>query len=271
MMLMPVPAATFPMMLSVSLPALDPPFPPSSSADDTAIRFTLTPGERLVIIGPNGSGKTSLLRMIAQELTPRRGDILFDGQPLASYSPRQRAQMIAVLSQHDAPDLSLTVEEYIALGRLPYARSVPHRENRAIVANVIQDTGLAHLKARPLAQLSGGERQRIALARALAQTPRLLLLDEPTNHLDFVRRAEFLARVKRQGITVIAALHDLALVEPFADRVLLLSKGRQIAWDTPKRTLVSSYLQPVFGLTSTVVTHPRSGKSLRLFETPYCD
>ena len=258
-------------MLSVHIPVLDPPFAPPEHDDEGAICFSFKEGERLVIIGPNGSGKTSLLRMIAQELTPRAGTILLDGKPLAHYSRQERAQMIAILAQHDEPDPRLTVKEYVTLGRLPHSHTAPAYAHTALINTILNDNGLASLSAQPLGQLSGGERQRAALARALAQTPRLLLLDEPTNHLDLVGRAAFLDRVKQQGITVIAVLHDLALVAPFADKVLLLSHGRQIVCDTPDRTLTTHHLEPVFGLTTTQVPHPRTGKPLRFFETPYCN
>lgn len=258
-------------MLSVHIPVLDPPFAPPKHDDKGAICFSLNEGERLVIIGPNGSGKTSLLRMIAQELTPRAGRLLLDDQPLADYSRQARAQMIAVLAQHDDPDPRLTVKEYVTLGRLPHSRTDSAHARATLIDSVLNDNGLTALSAQPLGKLSGGERQRAALARALAQTPRLLLLDEPTNHLDLVGRAAFLDRVKQQGITVIAVLHDLALVASFADKVLLLSHGRQIVCDTPDQTLTTHHLEPVFGLTTTLVPHPRTGKPLRLFETPYCN
>lgn len=258
----------FSFMLNVYLPALDPPFLTLSDAATSAIHFTLKEGECLVVIGPNGSGKTSLLRMISQEISPRAGTITMDGHALASFSRRQRASMIAVLSQYDTPDLRLTVEDYVALGRLPYHRVVPHKENARIVASTLKDLGLDAFKQRSLGDLSGGEQQRAALARALAQTPRLLLLDEPTNHLDLAGRAAFLALVKRKNITTIAVLHDLSLVESFADRVLMLSQGQQVVWDTPEHTLTTTFLQPVFGLTSTVVAHPQTGKPLRFFDIP---
>lgn len=235
-----------------------------------AIRFSVREGECLAVIGPNGSGKTSLLRAISQELTPFEGEIRLHGRPISALSRQQLAQKVAVLSQNDTPDMRLMVEDYVALGRLPHAREMSRGEHRAIIARVIQECGLARLRGRALSALSGGERQRAALARALAQTPSLLLLDEPTNHLDPSGRAELLSLVKGKGIAVVAVLHDLALIEPFADRVLLLSQGRQVFCDIPARVLVSEYLYPVFGLTSFTVPHPHTGKALRIFEVPHC-
>ncbi|EGT5746810.1 ABC transporter ATP-binding protein, partial [Cronobacter dublinensis subsp. dublinensis] len=126
------------------------------------------------------------------------------------------------------------------------------------------------LRQRLLGTLSGGQRQRAALARALAQTPALLLLDEPTNHLDPPARAALLSLVKSKGISVIAVLHDLAAIDDFADRVLVLHHGEQVACATPDITLQTPTLFPVFGMRSFSVRHPLDGRSLRIFDVPRC-
>lgn len=234
----------------------------------SAIRFDVRVGECLAVIGPNGSGKTSLLRAISQELAPLNGEIRLMGCSMSELSRQQRARQVAVLAQSDSPDMRLTLEDYVALGRIPYARDLPCNIHDEIVATAIEETGLQRLRRRSLSALSGGERQRAALARVLAQTPALVLLDEPTNHLDPLARVELLSLVKDKGITVVAVLHELSLVESFADRVLLLSQGRSVICGTPEQVLVSEYLYPVFGLTSFTVPHPDSGKALRIFEVP---
>ncbi|CDZ82855.1 ferric enterobactin transport ATP-binding protein [Citrobacter koseri] len=185
-----------------------------------AIRFEVEEGKCLAVIGPNGSGKTSLLRAISQELPLQKGNIQLLGRSVSALSRQQRAKQIAVLAQNDTPDLRLALEDYVAL------------------------------------------------ARVLAQMPSLVLLDEPTNHLDPSGRVELLSLVKNKGITVVAVLHDLSLIESFADRVLLLSQGRMVLCDTPERVLVSENLYPVFGLTCFTVPHPDTGKALRIFEVP---
>lgn len=232
------------------------------------IHFTVGEGECLAVIGPNGSGKTSLLRMISQELTAPDSQILLSGRPVPTLTRQQRAQQMALLAQNDTPDLRLTVEDYVALGRIPHARHSSPHEHQMIISRAICECGLQNLRRRSLSALSGGERQRAALARVFAQSPRLVLLDEPTNHLDLPARVELLALVKNKGITVIAVLHDLSLIDSFADRVLLLAQGRMVAWDVPACVLVSAQLYPVFGLTSFTVPHPNSGKPLRIFEVP---
>ena len=234
------------------------------------IRFTVRSGECLAVIGPNGSGKSSLLRAVSQELTSLQGDIRLLGCAISGLSRQQRARQVAILAQNDTPDMRLSLEDYVALGRIPHAGDVPHHIHDAIVANAIKETGLQRLRRRSLFALSGGERQRAALARVLAQTPDLVLLDEPTNHLDPPGRVELLSLVKSKGIAVVAVLHDLTLTESFADRVLLLSQGRSVVCDTPEKVLVSEHLYPVFGLTSFTVPHPDTGKMLRIFEVPQC-
>ncbi|HBS5677828.1 TPA: ABC transporter ATP-binding protein [Klebsiella aerogenes] len=233
------------------------------------IQFTLHTGEKLAVIGPNGSGKSSLLRTIIGDARPDKGTLYWQGCPLRQLSPQARARNIAFLSQNDTPDLRLTVEEYVQLGRLPYRESPSSAQGRRIVDSVISDTGLQPLRHRPLGNLSGGQRQRAALARALAQSPALLLLDEPTNHLDPLARSELLTLVKRTEVAVIAVLHDLAAAEAFADRMLVIHHGKQMICDVPEAALHPNVSYPVFGMTSFRVAHPVSGKALRIFEVPH--
>lgn len=233
------------------------------------IHFTLGCGERLAVIGPNGSGKTTLLAAIAQQIKSASGEICLLGAPISALTAATRARHVAVLAQNESPDPRLTLEDYVALGRLPHIAAMPPREHREVVLRSLKEAGLYNFRQRTLGALSGGERQRAALARVFAQTPDLLLLDEPTNHLDPAGRAELLARVKNKGIATVAVLHDLPLAEAFADRMLVLFQGRQVACDVPAKALAAEYLYPVFGLTSVTVPHPHTGKTLRIYETPH--
>ncbi|CVE54717.1 Probable siderophore transport system ATP-binding protein YusV [Serratia marcescens] len=232
------------------------------------IHFALRAGEKLAVIGPNGSGKSSLLRALIGETRPDSGGIHWRGRALSEWPTAERAKSIAFLAQNDSPDLRLSVEDYVALGRLPHgARSAA---GKRIVDEAIGETGLAPLRHHPLGRLSGGQRQRAALARALAQSPDLLLLDEPTNHLDPPGRAALLSLVKNKDIAVIAVLHDLPVAEAFADRILVLNESRQVACGTPEAVLQTSVILPVFGMNSFKVAHPVSGKTLRIFDVPHC-
>ncbi|WP_159567287.1 ABC transporter ATP-binding protein [Budvicia diplopodorum] len=232
------------------------------------ITFTVNQGETLAVVGPNGSGKSSLLHTIIRQQSHDLGDINLNGQPLNTLPARERARQIAFLSQTDVPDFRLTLEDYVALGRLPHAGKLSPVKEQQIIHAAIEDTGVQAFKHRPLSQLSGGQRQRAALARALAQMPSLLLLDELTNHLDPSGRVELLSVVKSRGIAVVAVLHDLQLAQAFADKVLVLCKGKQVICDIPDRALHSGILFPVFGMTSVDVSHPENGKILKIFEIP---
>lgn len=232
------------------------------------IHFTLRPGEKLAVIGPNGSGKSSLLRTLIGETRPDSGDIYWRGRALSNWSAAERAKSIAFLAQNDLPDLRLSLEDYVALGRLPFGEQ-PAAAKR-IVDQAIEETGLGPLRRHPLGRLSGGQRQRAALARALAQSPDLLLLDEPTNHLDPPGRSALLSLVKNKDIAVIAVLHDLPVAEAFADRILVLNESRQVACGSPEAVLQTPVILPVFGMQSFNVAHPVSGKTLRIFDVPHC-
>lgn len=152
-------------VLSVSIASLPRPGGGEILAD---IHFSAGKGECLAVIGPNGSGKTSLLRAIDHELTVREGDVRLYGRSVAALTRQQRARQIAVLAQNDAPDMRLALEDYVALGRIPHVRDMSRREHESIVTRAINDTGLQKLRTRSLSALSGGERQRAALARVLA-------------------------------------------------------------------------------------------------------
>ena len=232
------------------------------------VSLSVRAGECLAVIGPNGSGKSSLLRTLVGELSPSSGQMLFQGKPLAQMGRQSRAQAVALLAQNDVADARLSVAQYVALGRIPYAGQENDSQQEQIVAQALADTGMQHLQQRRLGQLSGGEMQRAALARALAQTPQLLLLDEPTNHLDPLARASLLGQVKRKGIAVIAVLHDLALVAPFADSVAVIAQGRLVRWGKPEQVLASDCIGSVFGMESFVIPHPRTGRPFHIFDVP---
>ncbi|TNV17906.1 ABC transporter ATP-binding protein [Buttiauxella sp. B2] len=231
-----------------------------------AISFNVSDGEFVSIIGPNGSGKSTLLRLIINELQPASGEIVIQGKPLCAMKPIERARTVALLTQHDNADLRLTVREYVALGRIPWQADCPNAEHEKVITEAINDVGIAHLQQTALGTLSGGERQRAGFSRALAQQPALLLLDEPTNHLDPLARHQLLSLVRRKNITTIAVLHDLELIQPFSDQVLMMNAGHLVSHGTPAQVLDSSCFAQIFGMQSLHVIHPKTGKTLRIFE-----
>jgi iron complex transport system ATP-binding protein len=232
------------------------------------VSLSIAQGERLAVIGPNGAGKTTFLRLLTGYVTPARGSIRLNSLPLEKLTRLERARCLAVVNQIDQPDPRLTVREYVALGRLPHHGRQTSQQERDIVSSAMAKTGLIGLEARTIGSLSGGERQRAALARAIAQEPSILLLDEPTNHLDPRARADLLSLVRDLGITVIAVLHDLMLVSPFADQVAVLKAGRLIAHDRPDRALASPIVRNVFDMVSFPITNPATGRTSLAFDVP---
>lgn len=231
-----------------------------------AVSFEVSGGEFVSIIGPNGSGKSTLLRLIISELQPASGEIVIQDKPLCTMKPTERARNVALLTQHDNADLRLTVREYVALGRIPWQADCPNVVHEKVIAEAINDVGISHLEQTALGKLSGGERQRAGFARVLAQQPALLLLDEPTNHLDPLARHQLLSLVRRKSITTIAVLHDLELIQPFSDQVLMMNDGQLVCHGTPAQVLDSPCFAQTFGMQSLHVIHPESGKTLRIFE-----
>jgi len=224
-------------------------------------------GEVLALIGPNGVGKTTLLRAMARLLRPYCGTVLLASQNLWHMAPRSVARQLALAPQVDGAIWPLTVEQAVALGRAPHRGwLLPlSADDRTSVERALQQTGLATLRERRVTKLSGGEQRRVVLARALAQEPEVLLLDEPTAHLDLKYQTEILERVHRlahqNGLAVVMTLHDLNQAALCADRLALLAEGRLLATGTPFEVLTPELLQQVYGVTVSVSRHP-------LYNTP---
>ncbi|SIQ44198.1 iron complex transport system ATP-binding protein [Rhizobium sp. RU35A] len=218
------------------------------------VSLSAEPGEFFGIIGPNGSGKTSLIAMLAGLRRPRRGTVELDGVPLSALSRRHLAQKLALVEQQAETAERMSARQAVELGRTPYlGLGQPWSErDDAIVARALAQVDMTHLAARSWHTLSGGERQRLHIARALAQEPRLLLLDEPTNHLDIRHQIGILDLVRRLDLTVIAALHDLNHAALFCDRIAVMQAGRLVALGTPVEVLTERLIAEVFGVEAAV-------------------
>ncbi|HAX81810.1 MAG TPA: ABC transporter [Actinobacteria bacterium] len=208
----------------------------------TEVDATVAAGEWLALVGPNGSGKTSLLRAVAGTI-PHRGMVQVDGVAVATMSPRRAAAAIAMVPQHRVLPEDMSVLDYTLLGRIPYAGyfGIEGPSDVAAARRALARLDAADLAGRRLGTLSGGERQRVVLARALAQEAGVLLLDEPTTSLDIGHAQQVLdlvdeLRVER-GIAVIAAIHDLTFAAQYAGRLLLLDAGTVIAQGAPAEVL----------------------------------
>jgi len=219
------------------------------------VSLALEPGKVHVVLGPNGAGKSTLLKLLAGDLQPASGTVELEGQPLHAWSARDRARRRAVLPQHDSLRFAFTVEEVVALGRLPCATHSPQREDE-IVREALAGAGAAHLAGRIYPTLSGGERARVQLARVMAQLwdgggARYLLLDEPTANLDLAHQHACLKMARcfaAGGTGVLVVLHDPNLAMTYADAVTLLRGGAVLATGEPAHALTAANLSALYGL-----------------------
>lgn len=211
-------------------------------------------GERVAIIGPNGAGKSTLLRLIAGLLAPVTGTVELRGDRVDRLDRLTVARRLAVVPQLPALPFATSVEEVVALGRLPHEHPVRGMRpgDRAAVAAAIERVGVGHLMGRDARELSLGERQLVLLAMAVAQEAPVLILDEPTVHLDLRHQVEVMELVgdlnARDGTTIVAVLHDLGLAAHFFPRLILLDRGRIVADGAPADVLTGERVRDVFGV-----------------------
>jgi iron complex transport system ATP-binding protein len=234
------------------------------------VSLHLAPGQVLGVVGPNGVGKSTLLKAASGVLTPFEGDVLLEGEMLAALSPAKRAQAIAVVAQALHLPESFPAIDVVLMGRTPYLGWLGREgiSDYEIALEAMITTRTDQFMDRRVGELSGGEQQRVLIARALAQSPRILLLDEPTAHLDLKHQEEVLSLVRslavEQGLAVMVTLHDLNLVARFADTVALLSDGEIRKMGAPVEVLTPDELAAVYGLAIQVMDHPIHGTPLVL-------
>jgi len=219
-------------------------------------------GERVALVGPNGAGKSTLLRAIAGLVEPVVGSVSFDGRAVASLDRLEIARRLAVVPQLAALPFSTTVEEVVALGRLPHEHPIRgmRPSDRSAVAAAIEQVGVGHLMGRDARELSLGERQLVLLAMAVAQDAPVLVLDEPTVHLDLRHQVEVMDLLVdlngRNGTTILAVLHDLSLAAHFFPRLVLLDAGRVVGDGPPDAVLAPDRIRDVFGVDPALVRLP---------------
>ncbi len=225
------------------------------------VDMTVQPGEWVCLVGPNGAGKTSLLHAVGG-LLPFSGSIAVAGVDPARAGERVLARVVGLMPQRPVVPESTTVAELVALGRTPHLPrfGVESEQDRRVVSQCIERLCLDHVASRPATQLSGGELQRVVLARALAQQPRVLLLDEPTSALDIGHQQTVLELVdqlrREEGLTVVAAMHDLTSAGQYGDRLVLLEDGRVAAEGTATEVLDAARLARVYGARVDVLAGP---------------
>jgi iron complex transport system ATP-binding protein len=225
--------------------------------------FVLEPGEWLGVIGPNGAGKTTLLRAAAG-LVPYEGSVRLFGDEVGRLSRREVARRVALVPQAPVIPPEMTVLEYVLIGRTPhlgYAAAPSGRDVDACRAALAR-LDVAQLAERRLGSLSGGERQRAVLARAMAQEARLILLDEPTTALDVGAQQQVLELVAglraTRALTVLSAMHDLTVAGQYADRLILMDGGREVASGSPGDVLTEELIARHYGASVRVVSEADS-------------
>lgn len=228
------------------------------------LSLTLPEGRFTAVIGPNGCGKSTLVKTFARTLLPRTGRVLLDQIPLPDWKPKRIAQRIALLPQSPVVPDGVTVRTLVARGRHPYhsaLRQWAPGDNEAI-ASAMAATGVVDLADQRLTELSGGQRQRAWVAMVLAQDTDYVLLDEPTSFLDVAHQIDVLhlcQDIRDQGRTVVAVLHDLNQAARYADHVVVMHDGALAAEGQPGEVITGGLVRQVFDLDCEVVPDPQAG------------
>ena len=229
------------------------------------VSVALEPGSLTGLLGPNGCGKTTLLKVLAGVLAPHEGNVTLEGQPLAGMARRDVARRIAVVPQETHPAFDFTVLEIVLMGRHPHlgAFQLEGPSDLAIAREALAATGTAHLADRLFTSLSGGEKQRVVIASALAQSPEVLLLDEPTASLDLGYQLEVAALLRRlnreRAVTMVIATHDLNLAASLCDTLVLLRDGQVLAEGPTREVLTPATVHRLYGVDADVRFHEGAG------------
>jgi iron complex transport system ATP-binding protein len=218
-----------------------------------AFSLDVQPGSVTAILGPNGTGKTTLLHLALGWLIPQSGRVLLDDRPLGTYSRRDLGRRVALVPQSERIPFDYSILEYVLLGRAPYLAplAMPGAEDYRISEQVIVQTGLSALGDRAITTLSGGERQLALVARALAQQPRLLLLDEPTSHLDLankVRLLKLMRELTARGVTLLLSTHEPEVAAAIATHLVLMRDGQVYRAGPLAEVFTAEHLSTTYGV-----------------------
>jgi iron complex transport system ATP-binding protein len=233
-------------------------------------------GEFFALLGPNGSGKTTIFKLITGWLPIIDGEISIAGKELSTLSKLEKAKQIAVLTQEAQVSFDYTVEEIVSLGRYPHQKGILKQLSKRdldVMEDVMEITNISHFKKTPFRMISGGEKQRVLLAKALAQEPEILLLDEPTNHLDIKHTFQMLDLLKERqqimGLTIFAILHDLNVASLYADRIALLHNGSFLEVGDADTLRKANQLKKVYEVEVKPGSHPTIPKPQLLMTPSY--
>lgn len=223
-------------------------------------------GRITTIIGPNGCGKSTVLKAVGRILKPKGGVVYLNGDDIRRLTTKEVAQKMAILPQSPQAPAGLTVGELVAYGRFPHQRGFGKLmpEDKKIIQWALEVTRLTEFETTAVDNLSGGQRQRVWIAMALAQQTDLILLDEPTTYLDLAYQLEVLELLYRlnreQGCTIVMVLHDLNLAARFADYMIAIRGGDIIQHGTPEEVMTAEVLKETFHIDAEIVKEPRTGR-----------
>lgn len=228
--------------------------------------IALAPGEVLALLGPNGGGKTTLLKTLLGLLPPLAGHVRLGDRKLSDYASGARARLLAYVPQSHVATFAFTVEAIVLMGRTAHNNllSSPTSADRAVVAQTLDRLGIAHLSARPYTTISGGERQLVLLARALAQEPRYIILDEPTASLDFGNQGKVMQEIRKlsaSGQGVLFTTHDPNHAMRAADRAFLIRDGERLEEGAIGKVLVRAELERLYGSPVEQVSDPANART----------
>ncbi|MTI59351.1 MAG: ABC transporter ATP-binding protein [Firmicutes bacterium] len=230
------------------------------------LNLKIPKGQITTIIGPNGCGKSTILKTLARIIKAQSGTIYLNGRDIYTENSKEIAKVLAVLPQSPQAPAGLTVEELIAYGRFPYQKGFAKlkKEDRQIIDWVLETIGMKSYKQRTLDQLSGGQRQRVWIAMALAQQTDILLLDEPTTYLDLAHQLEILNLLEKlnkvEKRTVVLVIHELNNAARFADYMVAIKDGKIICDGKPEEVMIKSNLKKIFNIDAEIVKDPRNNK-----------
>lgn len=221
------------------------------------ISFSVAAGETVGLLGPNGTGKTTLLKCVQQILRPETGTVFLDGQDLSKLKPMERARRIAYVPQSLHTVFPIQVVDFVLSGRTPFVRHRVGERDKQLVFDLLKQLDLEAFAFRMLGEMSGGERQRVLIARALAQTPKALLLDEPTASLDLRHQMKTLELIRKltreQRLSILFSVHDLNLAAMYCDRVILLQGGMVRCMGSKEEVLTTEQIRAAYGVETQVV------------------
>ncbi|WP_433342762.1 ABC transporter ATP-binding protein [Micromonospora sp. CA-111912] len=230
----------------------------------TRVSLAVPDGAFTAIVGPNACGKSTLLKAFVRLLTPSSGTIRLDGRDVSDHRPKRFARQVGFLPQGLVAPENIVVRRLVARGRYPHQSLLAtwSAADEEAVRSAMAVAGVTALAERPVEELSGGQRQRVWIAMVLAQETPYLLLDEPTTFLDITHQYELLAlfaRLRDEGRTIVAVLHDINQACRFADHIVAMKDGRVVAQGAPADVVDAALMQEVFGLPSIVMANPVTG------------